>query len=552
MALLIGVFVGLATQASESDKSFKEMLNFKEEFFFLVRARARNTQPRHTCTSSDTISLREKVLLPPIIFESGFSMRPRPFFHNFGAICTLAFVGTFVSALSIALVMWVAGAVGMTYSFSFVECMIYGSLISATDPVTVLAIFQSMNVQPDLYALVFGESVLNDAVAIVLYRTMLTIRSSEFTMGVLLNAVAYFGVIFAGSFVIGVACGLASALLLKHSHMHEMEASEACVVVIFPFLAYSLSQYLALSGIVSILFCGIVMAHYAKPNLSVRGQEALPYFFRTLASLAETFVFVYMGATVFLQRQEWSHVALTLVILLAVLGARALQVYPLTAAVNKIRLPSRRIPRSHKFMLWFAGLRGAIAFALSLESVRDIDEETGRIFLTTTLFVVMFTVLGVGGATGHMVDKLKLRAPPEDDVDNDDVEMLDDLDDGDDAGNGALNGVAAPSEGGADLSVSGSEGGESPRRLRRGAPSRSQNFSFKRLDEFVLTPMFTHKQGAELEMSGLSPRATRERAKTAPGGSGDGGVNHSTDGGGSVAVAPAAPREAAAMNEVPL
>ncbi|GAB5576774.1 sodium/hydrogen exchanger 9 isoform X2 [Prionailurus iriomotensis] len=114
------------------------------------------------------------VLLPPIIFHAGYSLKKRHFFQNLGSILTYAFLGTAISCIVIGLIMY--GFVkAMVYAgqlkngdFHFTDCLFFGSLMSATDPVTVLAIFHELHVDPDLYTLLFGESVLNDAVAIVL------------------------------------------------------------------------------------------------------------------------------------------------------------------------------------------------------------------------------------------------------------------------------------------------------------------------------------------------------------------------------------------------
>ena len=112
-------------------------------------------------------------LLPPIIFEAGFNMEVRPFFTNLGPTCFFAFVGTFCSAAVVGAIVYAAGQLGLCYPLSGLAALTFGSLISATDPVTVLAVFKSLGVQPDLFAMVFGESVLNDAVAIVLSATLL-------------------------------------------------------------------------------------------------------------------------------------------------------------------------------------------------------------------------------------------------------------------------------------------------------------------------------------------------------------------------------------------
>ncbi|CAI7823758.1 unnamed protein product [Closterium sp. NIES-53] len=96
--------------------------------------------------------------------ESGFSLQVKPFFNNFGAIVTFSCLGTFLSAIVTGILVYVGGFLFLMYKLSFLEALIFGSLISSTDPVAVLAIFQDVGADTNLYALVFGESVLNDAV----------------------------------------------------------------------------------------------------------------------------------------------------------------------------------------------------------------------------------------------------------------------------------------------------------------------------------------------------------------------------------------------------
>lgn len=111
------------------------------------------------------------IILPPIIFYAGYSLKRKYFFRNLGAILTYAIVGTTISAFLVGGLMY--GCVklmpaSLSNSFSFLDTLYFGALISPTDPLTILAIFHDLNVDVNLYALVFGESVLNDAVAIVL------------------------------------------------------------------------------------------------------------------------------------------------------------------------------------------------------------------------------------------------------------------------------------------------------------------------------------------------------------------------------------------------
>ena len=127
------------------------------------------------------------ILLPPIIFHAGYSMKKQFFFRNIGSILTFAFIGTILSTFAVAGIMY-----GVTLMFAplskimtFIDTLRFGALISATDPVTILAIFSDLNVDVNLYALVFGESVLNDAVAIVITRTIELYEEAEQVMKII-------------------------------------------------------------------------------------------------------------------------------------------------------------------------------------------------------------------------------------------------------------------------------------------------------------------------------------------------------------------------------
>lgn len=116
---------------------------------------------------SNTIMLN--VLLPPIILASGYDLRQENFFRNFGIILAFAFAGTFISAIVIGVLVYLWSLADFTISLSILDCLIFGSTLSATDPVTILAIFNTKKVDPTLYSIIFGESLLNDAVSIVMF-----------------------------------------------------------------------------------------------------------------------------------------------------------------------------------------------------------------------------------------------------------------------------------------------------------------------------------------------------------------------------------------------
>ena len=392
--ILLGVLVGLMISGSPDE--ITDWLDFDESVFFFL-------------------------LLPPIIFEGGYSLRSREFFANFGAICSLAFAGTTISTFAVGFFVWICGGVGLCYSLPLLHALVFGALISATDPVTVLAIFQELGVNTELYALVFGESVLNDAVAIVLYRTLVNFNNKGVTFVSLMESAGFFLVIFVGSLAVGVLFALSATLFFKFLNKHGAHEGhvtllqknnhiEMALVMIAPYAAYAAAESMSLSGIVAILFCGMVMAHYTVPNLSPETAVNSKVVFKVLATLAETFVFIYMGVAMFLEEEKWSMVPFVLVAMVGCAGGRALNVFPVIRWVNEKRRPARRVPDSHTKMLFVSGLRGAIAFALASTTIRDLGEASGKVIRTATLFIVIFTVLVVGGSCNYLAARWDLGA----------------------------------------------------------------------------------------------------------------------------------------------
>ncbi|KNC86003.1 hypothetical protein SARC_01848 [Sphaeroforma arctica JP610] len=376
--------------------------------------------PRHSVTTGRKrrlLHLRHffLVLLPPIIFESGYSLHKGNFFRNIGTILTFAVAGTLLSAFLIGVSLYVLGSVGLSYSMSFIHCLVFGSLISAIDPVATLAIFKALKVDQILEALVFGESVLNDAVAIVATRTLLTIADEgEVNMGTFFRAISIFFVMGFGSAFLGIISGLISALVTKHVALHKSPSLEFSIVCVFAYLPYWLAEALDLSGIMAILFCGIVMAHYTHPNLSPITQITSQNTFRTMAFLAETAVFAYLGLAVFsfAHSFDWGLIFWSLVLCFV---SRALNIFPLASLVNKHR--KVKIPFKFQVIMWFSGLRGAIAFTLSLDLPEVHFAEQYRVLVTTTLVIVIFTIVVCGGCTLPLLKALGLQ------VDTRDIDM---------------------------------------------------------------------------------------------------------------------------------
>ncbi|KAL0271342.1 UNVERIFIED_CONTAM: hypothetical protein PYX00_008459 [Menopon gallinae] len=335
------------------------------------------------------------ILLPPIIFESGYNLHKGNFFQNIGSILVFAIIGTAISAFIIGAGIYLLGLAKVAYKLSFVESFAFGSLISAVDPVATVAIFHALDVDPVLNMLVFGESILNDAIAIVLTNSIFESDNPDMSSSeAILTGVNRFCLMFFASAGIGVIFSLMSALLLKHVDLRKHPSLEFGIMLVFTYAPYALAEGIHLSGIMAILFCGIGMSHYTHFNLSTVTQITMQQTMRTLSFIAETCVFAYLGLALFSFKHRVEPALVIWSIVLCLIG-RACNIFPLAILVNKFR--EHQITRKMMFIMWFSGLRGAISYALSLHL--EFSNETRHVIITTTLIIVLVTTLIFGGST---------------------------------------------------------------------------------------------------------------------------------------------------------
>ncbi|OQR96211.1 Monovalent Cation:Proton Antiporter-1 (CPA1) Family [Achlya hypogyna] len=365
-------------------------------------------------------------LLPPIIFNSGYIMKRRYFFDNIVPIVAYAVCGTTISSITVGLIMYGMGQAAVSLKLSLAEALSFGALISATDTVSVLAIFQELRVDPSLFYLVFGESSLNDAVAIVLFGTFSKFIGNVYESSYLPIAVLTFVLIFAGSTLIGILFGALSALLFKHFDFkgclyHEVRCPPALgiypsvqmgVYIMFSYLPFLAACICDLSGVVAVLFAGITMKHYTSNNLSDDGKKVCGHMFNAISYVAETTIFLNLGLAVF-ALQVGYHVKFILWSLIACLVGRAMFVFPLSYLINRYRPEERRVPQNQQVMIWFSGFRGALCFALAL----DWPNEKRSEIIATTMVVVLTTLFVGGGSTVPMLRWLKIKQlTPEEEV----------------------------------------------------------------------------------------------------------------------------------------
>ncbi|XP_022246177.1 sodium/hydrogen exchanger 2-like [Limulus polyphemus] len=342
-----------------------------------------------------------------IILESAYSLHDRAFFSNLGTILLYALMGTLINCFTIGPSLYglaIVGALG-PISVGITECLVFSSLISAVDPVAVLAIFQEIGVNKVLYFLVFGESLLNDAVTIVLYTMMVGLSStSHVTAGQVATGIAAFFCVSLGGLLIGILMGIITALVTRLTQ--KVRVVEPLALLGIAYLSYLLAEMVHFSGIISIIACGLVQAQYARFNISQKSYITVKYFIKMLSAICDTLIFLFLGMVLVNDNHIW-HTGFVLWTVALCLIARFCSVYVLTFLANYFeRLHNINI--EEQFVMAYGGLRGAVAFSL----VIMLDKKTvpnKSLFITATLFMVLFTVFIQGSTVKPLVNLLKIR-----------------------------------------------------------------------------------------------------------------------------------------------
>ncbi|XP_064113705.1 LOW QUALITY PROTEIN: Na(+)/H(+) exchanger beta-like [Macrobrachium nipponense] len=345
------------------------------------------------------------ILLPPIVLESAYSLHDRSFFDNLGTVLVYAVVGTMFNIFAIGPTLYGLAGVGAmgNITLSMRESLVFSSLISAVDPVAVLVIFQELGVNKDLYFLVFGESLLNDGVTVVLYNTMNTFLSMESVPAAqyALAIVAFFIVVF-GGIAIGIVYGCLTAFITKSTT--DVRVVEPLALFCLAYLCYLTAELFHFSGIISLIVCGLVQAHYAFQNISQKSYACVKYFTKMASATSDTIIFMFLGMVLVSDDHVW-HTGFVLWTVSLCLVFRFIGVFLLTGIMNHYRI--KKINIEEQFIAAYGGLRGAVAF--SLVQMLDDHLERKAIFVTTTLVVILFTIFIQGVTIKPLVNFLQIQ-----------------------------------------------------------------------------------------------------------------------------------------------
>lgn len=346
-------------------------------------------------------------MLPPIILDAGYFMPNRLFFDHLGTILLFAVIGTIWNTVSIGLALWGCGLTGL-YGFDLplLDTFLFSALISAVDPVAVLAVFEEIHVNEVLYIVVFGESLLNDAVTVVLYNMFdayVGMGQENIKYTDILSGFASFIVVALGGTLIGIIWGFLTGFVTRFTN--HVRVIEPIFIFVMSYLAYLNAEIFHMSGILAITFCGITMKNYVEGNISPKSHTTIKYAMKMLSSSSETIIFMFLGVNTVNDQHDWNTAFILLTILFCSVF-RAIGCIMLTELANRFRL--HKLNHVEKFVMSYGGLRGAVAFALVL-LVDPNKVKKQPLFVTATISVVYFTVFFQGITIKPLVKYLKVK-----------------------------------------------------------------------------------------------------------------------------------------------
>ncbi|MGA7688689.1 MAG: sodium:proton antiporter [Jiangellales bacterium] len=319
------------------------------------------------------------LFLPILVFEAAVTLSTREFMRNLAAITALATIALLISAALVGSSLVAALAIPVA------AALLFGALISATDPVAVVAVFRELGVSRRLLTLVEGESLLNDGVAIVLYSVLLTVAlgTAPFGLG---PAVGEFVVVAAGGLVVGCLVGGAAVMLLPL--LSRLPAAALSVAVAFGSFVLA-EAVVGVSGVMATVAAGILIGGMLESRADKRVRDLLHELWESLGFIANALLFLFIGLALDIDLITDNLGAIAIAVA-AVLISRPLAVVPVVAVLHRMSHIPRVGHRSTAVVVW-GGLRGGVALALALALPDELEQR--ELFIAMTAGVVLTTLL---------------------------------------------------------------------------------------------------------------------------------------------------------------
>jgi CPA1 family monovalent cation:H+ antiporter len=340
------------------------------------------------------------ILLPPLVFEAALQLDWRRFRHELPLTITLAFLGVAIAAVVVASGMhWILG-------WSWIGAALFGLLIAATDPVSVIASFREMRVLPRVSMVVEAESLLNDGVAALGFAVVSAIAAGASPSAG--SVVPAFLWTLGGGVMIGLAISGAISLIVGRT---DDQLVEITLTTIAAYGSFLIAESFHASGVISALSAGLLIGSLGTRFMSRAGGARVRSVWEFFAFLANSIVFILIGSNVAVQPLHQLGFAAGGAAIILVLLSRAVSMYPLAFGFRWSRWS---LPTSFQHTLFWGGLRGALALALALAVPSSVPER-GAIILAAFV-VVAFSILVQGLTMPWLIKRLRLGRSSQEEV----------------------------------------------------------------------------------------------------------------------------------------
>lgn len=344
-------------------------------------------------------------LLPSLIFSASININSKLLLKNFNPTFLLAAPGLVVSTFVISCIM---------YYFTPLEwpgALLFGALISATDPVAVISLFELVGAPKRLRILVDGESLFNDATAIVMYSLVMKmlVAGTAFSMFSLGVAAYDFMFIFFGGLIVGAVAGYIMAQILLFAGDDPRVETALSVIVAYSAFIFA-DRVLQVSGVMACLGAGIVVSHYSSSRFSLKTKNYVKRFWDFISFIANSYIFLLLGFTedfYLFSSQIFDSSILKYIIwgIIAIQLSRAMIVFAICPLIGW-RDKSKKIDWKYQILIFWGGLRGAVPLALVFSLPEAFPHRL--LIVQITLGVVLFTLLVQGGSISKLLNVFKL------------------------------------------------------------------------------------------------------------------------------------------------
>ena len=345
------------------------------------------------------------VFLPGLVFEAAFHIEFKEFWRNRLAIASLAVPGVIAATALTALILTpVAGTLHFAEGFNWHYALVFGALISATDPIAVVAIFKNLGAPKRLAVLLDGESLLNDGTAIVFFTLSLglTTGAQVSTGGLALDFLKIVG----GGLLIGLAIGLAVSQIIRRVDDAMIEITLTTIAAYGSFVA---AEQLEFSGVIATVAAGMLCGNYAaRTGMSPSTRVAAETFWEYMAFALNSIVFLLIGFEVNLHSLLLSWKAILVAYAIVTVG-RGVVTFVVSALLKTTR---ERIPASWSAVLTWGGLRGGLPMVLVLSLPAEFPYR--ELLVSMTFGVVILSILGHGLTISPLARKLGIVSRRED------------------------------------------------------------------------------------------------------------------------------------------